>query len=431
MAIGKKKTHEQFINEVYGLVDDEYNVIGKYVTSGTKLEILHLTCNKKYEVTPSNFLRGDRCPHCNGNKKRTHQDFLNIIDELVGNEYEILSNYKNSNSNVKMRHTVCNHEYEVTPAKFIKRGQRCPNCNKFKQFTSDDFLNKLIEEGNHDYIHVGDFINMNTKTIIKHKECGYNREISPTHFFKSKNKCLHCSGNIRKKTTSIFKKEVYDRVEDEYSVIEDYVPQNKILMRHNTCGHEWKVYPSSFLSGSRCPKCNGGVRKTTEQFKIEVYNLVEKEYEVLGEYKNNITRITLLHNKCRQTSMICPIDFLEGVRCLHCNSSRGEKRIYTHLTNNGYLFEEQYKFKDCKKKRPLPFDFIVFNDDNTIKCLIEYDGIQHFETVEIFGGQKGYLSTIQNDSIKNEYCKLKGIHLIRIPYWDFENIEEILNSELV
>ena len=31
---------------------------------------------------------------------------------------------------------------------------------------------------------------------------------------------------------------------------------------------------------------------------------------------------------------------------------------------------------------------------------------------------------------KTQYCKENNIKLIRIPYWEFDNIEEILNREL-
>ena len=35
------------------------------------------------------------------------------------------------------------------------------------------------------------------------------------------------------------------------------------------------------------------------------------------------------------------------------------------------------------------------------------------------------------DKIKDEYCKEKGIKLIRIPYWKSEHMEEYLFDELV
>ena len=38
-------------------------------------------------------------------------------------------------------------------------------------------------------------------------------------------------------------------------------------------------------------------------------------------------------------------------------------------------------------------------------------------------------NTIFRDTIKNEYCKNKGIEFIRIPYWDLKNIEQILGDK--
>ena len=59
--------------------------------------------------------------------------------------------------------------------------------------------------------------------------------------------------------------------------------------------------------------------------------------------------------------------------------------------------------------------------------LIEYDGEFHYENTSLGNDlkrQKEY------DQIKNYYAKSKGIELIRIPYWDFNNIEKILNKIL-
>ena len=39
---------------------------------------------------------------------------------------------------------------------------------------------------------------------------------------------------------------------------------------------------------------------------------------------------------------------------------------------------------------------------------------------------KYFLRTQIHDKIKNEYCLTKNIKLIRIPYTDFDKIEEIL-----
>lgn len=59
---------------------------------------------------------------------------------------------------------------------------------------------------------------------------------------------------------------------------------------------------------------------------------------------------------------------------------------------------------------------------------IEYDGEQHFNINEYFGGEKEFNNIKQNDEIKNKYCIENNINLIRIPYYDFNNIDNILNK---
>lgn len=49
---------------------------------------------------------------------------------------------------------------------------------------------------------------------------------------------------------------------------------------------------------------------------------------------------------------------------------------------------------------------------------IEYDGEQHFHSVEFFGGNDRFLKVKKNDEIKNSYCKQNGIRLIRVRYDD-------------
>lgn len=74
----------------------------------------------------------------------------------------------------------------------------------------------------------------------------------------------------------------------------------------------------------------------------------------------------------------------------------------------------------------MPFDFYL-PDYNT--C-IEYDGELHYKAVDYFGGDDALSNTKCRDEIKTQYCKENNIKLIRIPYWEFDNIEEILNREL-
>ena len=97
--------------------------------------------------------------------------------------------------------------------------------------------------------------------------------------------------------------------------------------------------------------------------------------------------------------------------CLN-NKSRGEIKIAQILNENNISYKEQYCFQDCKNNHCLPFDFYL--PDYNI-C-IEYDGKQHFQPVEYFGGEKEFQHTKINDKIKTQYCKDHDIKLVRIPY---------------
>jgi hypothetical protein len=95
--------------------------------------------------------------------------------------------------------------------------------------------------------------------------------------------------------------------------------------------------------------------------------------------------------------------------------SVGEEYVENILKEMQVTFVPQYTFDNCKNVYVLRFDFAIFNNHNLIG-LIEYDGKQHFESIEYFGGEIGFKNTQKRDEIKNTYCKQHSIPLLRLPY---------------
>lgn len=69
------------------------------------------------------------------------------------------------------------------------------------------------------------------------------------------------------------------------------------------------------------------------------------------------------------------------------------------------------------------------------KCnmFIEYNGRQHYEPVEDFGGEPEFLRQQKRDMLVREMCISKGYLLIEIPYWDnyskyFKQILKLYNK---
>lgn len=64
-----------------------------------------------------------------------------------------------------------------------------------------------------------------------------------------------------------------------------------------------------------------------------------------------------------------------------------------------------------------------------LKVAIEYQGKQHFEPVEFFGGQDAFERTKERDRQKKQLSEENGVKLIYVNYW--ENITPRLIKEKV
>jgi len=299
-----------------------------------------------------------------------------------------------------------------------------------KKKTNEEFQKTIFELVKNDYIFNEPYINMKTKLNVTHKSCGNSYEVTPDEFIHGGNRCPECMRNKltkeQTKTHQKFVEEVFELVENNYSVLSEYTHNKvKIRMKHNTCGHEYEVRPYAFLHGnSRCPKCFGTPKKTTEEFKDEVSKLVGEEYTVLGKYFGNKKNIKMKHNICGHVWNVAPAHFLNtGTRCPECANykSKGELKVIKYLT------EKNISYINNKPHESLNNHLFDFQFPNR-NLILEYDGIQHYQPVELFGGQKQFEIQKEKDQEKNDFCESNGINLVRVPYWNYEKLEEILEK---
>lgn len=130
---GKRKSYEQFRDEVKMSTNGEYDVLPPYKNNKTKVEFIHLKCNHHFMMKPNSFLGGQRCPKCAKEHRvklrtMTNSEFLSRVKQRWGDEYTVLSTYKNSDTPVKVKHNRCGNVYMTRPADFL-RGHGCLNCS--------------------------------------------------------------------------------------------------------------------------------------------------------------------------------------------------------------------------------------------------------------------------------------------------------------
>lgn len=92
--------------------------------------------------------------------------------------------------------------------------------------------------------------------------------------------------------------------------------------------------------------------------------------------------------------------------------------------NNKVIYQHRPFFLKSDVGGQMSYDVFI----SGLNIAIEYQGKQHFEPVEFFGGEQAYLRTVERDKIKRELSKKNGIQLIYVNYWEDINIETIRNK---
>lgn len=305
-------------------------------------------------------------------KYRNTEIFKKEVHDLYGKQLDVTGEFTNMRTKIEMYCNIHNETFSKEPDKIINRNQHCKKCGrkriaKSRKIKHDDFSNKFH---------------------------------------------LH-------------------RNPLEFTLLSDYQGDREVItIYHTVCNETYTTTPLSIWNSKGCPICNDK-RKNTDEFKAEVFDLIKNEYEVLSEYINCYTYINMKHVKCGHKWEVIPNSFLQGSRCPKCRESRSEKEMLKYFGVNNIKVFNQYRFRDCRNILPLPFDFTIFSNKKELVLNIEYDGEQHFESIEFFGGIKDFEYRIKNDEIKNQYCIKNNTPLIRIPYTQQKNIEYILHNVLI
>ena len=155
-------------------------------------------------------------------------------------------------------------------------------------------------------------------------------------------------------------------------------------------------------------------RMTTSEF-------IRKARGVHGRDTFDYSRTIYTHShdeltiKCKVHGKFTQLPYvhLRGSGCPYCQSeSQMELAVRDWLASEGYQFETEARFPECRNKIPLPFDFKVMLGDEFV--LIEIDGRHHRESVSVFGGGSKQSEVWRNDRIKEKFCDKNNYPLLRL-----------------
>ena len=106
--------------------------------------------------------------------------------------------------------------------------------------------------------------------------------------------------------------------------------------------------------------------------------------------------------------------------------SFGELYIKNYLIENNIDYIKEYCFLDCLSENGHPLRYDFFLPDYNL--LIEFQGQHHYHPVNKgWRAKKITKQTQLRDVIKKNYAFNNKIALLEIPYWEKDNIKQILD----
>ena len=125
-----KYTIEHFNNIIKDKFNDEWEILSEYKGIFSKLTLKHKICGHSDEKISKHINEGHlSCRVCNPNGyASTKEDFIKKVKNRdIENEYEILDEYTNATTKIKILHKECEKIFLTTPSKFLF-GAGCPYC---------------------------------------------------------------------------------------------------------------------------------------------------------------------------------------------------------------------------------------------------------------------------------------------------------------
>ncbi|KFZ25668.1 MAG: hypothetical protein KQ78_02141 [Candidatus Izimaplasma bacterium HR2] len=378
-----EQAKEQFLQLICSI---EYKLISEYINNRTKVL---LKCDKghEYYVRPYSFKNGARCPKCAGKCPiQVKEQFIKLLES---EGYELLSEYKNTSTKVKLK-CLKGHIWETIPSNFTGHDNRCPKCSgQCPIQAKKDFLDLLNKER---YELLSEYKNNKTKVEIKCFE-GHIYNVKPNSF-KNGLRCPKCSNmcpiQAKEQFMELLEKEGYELLSEYKNT------QTKVKLKCSE-DHEYSVTPNSFQQGHRCPKCAGLCPiQAKEKF---IQTLDQEGYELIGEYINITTKVKLKCPEDHEWNVIPSSFKYNYTRCPHCAGSTGQR-----------LLQKMLKEYDIGN--------VIYNDREVLNGL-ELD-IYYPELnigIEYQGNYWHSLPDhIERDKRKRELCKELNIKLLEI--WD-------------
>lgn len=375
------------------------------------------------------------------------ESVIRKFNDKWGEKYSYVNMLKDNSDRLYATIKCSQHGHHIVSPEFhLNSFSGCLYCDGSYKGSLESFRLKSINK-HHNMMDFTDtcYINSRTPVTVRCKKHDIKFVNTPFNILNAESPCPEC---YREKNYKPYltKEDLIRKFNEKFGDIYDFSKtiyrgsKNKITVTCKKHGNDITARPGAFYEKIRptgCPKC-----KKEKHNKEKYDNFIKLARDKHGEtydyskviYKGHSVKVEIIckkHGSFWQSPGNHAIAKLYA-GCPKCRRSIGEETIARILENKGIAFEEQKKFDDFyqvtdKASRSTRYDFYLPN----LNILIEYDGKQHYVPIKHFEGKCGFERRKLLDHAKDKYAKIKNIQLIRIPYYDYDNISVILDRALL
>lgn len=393
-------------------------------------------CGREWEPNAFSFSKTARCINCEPTSFRTHDEFVKIVEAF--GRVKVIGKYINTSRKVKVECVTCGKIWDAPPH-YLINGSGCKECRdainvEKRKLTHEQFMEKVAPVLNVNIEIAGRYSGYSSKIRCICKKCGHVWDAFPSVLLRSGG-CPNCAGIL--KTHEDFVDEI-SKIHPTINIISKYkTSKEPVQCECSVCGTRWDTSPSNLKIRLGCPSCSRDIvserfRKPNEQF-VDELKSISPTIELLEEYKSSKEPIKCKCAVCGYIWYPIPSNLLKGFGCLKCSQKRpkNERLVDDILTSNHIEFVPWKTFDDLfgVSGGKLSYDFYI----PELRLLIEVQGEQHYRPVEIFGGEKSFLTQQEHDKRKREYAKQNNYDLVEIKYDEdvYKKLQTVLNLESV
>jgi len=372
-GLARRRTNEKFIE----LATEKHDGVYDYTNTVYEKSEANVTveCKKHgpFDVLAARHIRGQGCPSCYVRKTKGNiTTFLEAAEEKFGDRYDY-TNVEYNGTAVPVEIICSEHgTFFQTPWVHLNAKYGCPRCAGTGKILLDEFLIRANEAHNNFYdyslVTQPQLTNQTSKPFIICPEHGVFRQRASKHMRGEG--CQSCATNRVAEFHRLSTEEFIERAREAHGDLYDYslvdyqaaiLPVKIICDEHGI--FEQTPHAHTGVQPSKCPTCS--IRKNHSELRVGEY--LKKHFSFLGE--------------------------------MQCGAKPP-------------VLKENTRFKGMSQH----FDYWFPEHD----IAVEYQGKQHYEPIELFGGKAAFLMNMERDERKRNICEENDVVLIEIPYYEFD-----------